>query len=117
MTAESKTLAYQELRVKLNAGTLELYDHPGLLAELRRLRTRYAAGKSSVVNPRVGGSHGDIAQAFCLAVWEHARSGVGAGEAHFVASTPWDASPGSLLHDLTAVERMGGARLSRDMRL
>ncbi|OAI56161.1 hypothetical protein AYO48_00025 [Gaiella sp. SCGC AG-212-M14] len=117
MTAESKTLAYQELRARLNAGTLELYDHPGLLAELRRLRTRYAAGKSSVVNPRVGGSHGDIAQAFCLAVWEHDRSGVGAGEAHFVASTPWDASPGSLLHDLTAAERMGATPLSRDMRL
>jgi hypothetical protein len=40
--------------------------------ELRRLRTRYLAGHAAVVNPRVGGSHGDMAQALALAVMEQA---------------------------------------------
>ncbi len=70
MTASSKTLIYQELRERISQGTLELYEHPGLLSELRRLRTRYAAGRSAVVNPRVGGSHGDLAQALALGVWQ-----------------------------------------------
>jgi hypothetical protein len=54
--------------IRLNLGGLELYRAPGLEAELRRLRSRYTAGQASVVNPRVGGSHGDIAQALALAV-------------------------------------------------
>ncbi len=70
MTAASKTAAFGELRARLNAGTLDLYQHPDLLAELGRLRTRYSAGAASVVNPRVGGSHGDLAQAASLAVHE-----------------------------------------------
>ncbi len=56
---------------------LELYEEPDLVAELRRLRTRYAAGRASVENPRVGGSHGDIAQALALAVYELDRHGGG----------------------------------------
>lgn len=70
MTAQSKTAAYQQLRARLNAGELELYEEGQLLAELRRLRTRYAAGRSQVEIPRVGGSHGDLAQALALATWE-----------------------------------------------
>ncbi len=83
MTATSKTAAFSELRARLNTQTLELYEHPDLLAELRRLRTRYTAGNASVVNPRVGGSggsHGDLAQALAIAVYE-ARHGSGAGKA------------------------------------
>jgi hypothetical protein len=70
MTATSKTDAYVELRARLNLGQLELYRHPELLAELRRLRSKFTAGSASVVNPRVGGSHGDIAQALAMAVLE-----------------------------------------------
>jgi hypothetical protein len=80
MTAISKTLAFGEVRARLNSGTLDLYEHPVLLAELRRLRTRYAAGSASVVNPRVGASHGDLAQALAIAVYEHDRHGVRSGE-------------------------------------
>lgn len=69
MTASSKTAAFQELRARLNMGELELYPDQQLLAELGRLRTKYAAGSSSVVNPRVGGSHGDLAQALAIAVF------------------------------------------------
>jgi hypothetical protein len=38
-----------------------------LLEELRRLRTKYTAGSSSVVNP--GSSHGDLVQALAIAVY------------------------------------------------
>jgi hypothetical protein len=80
MTATTKTAAFGELRARLNTGTLELYEAPTLVAELRRLRTRYSAGSASVVNPRVGGSHGDMAQALALAVWAHDRRGFGDGQ-------------------------------------
>ena len=71
MAAASKTAAYGEVRARLNAGSLELYNQQDLLGELRRLRTHYSAGSASVVNPRVGGSHGDLAQALALAVYSH----------------------------------------------
>jgi Terminase large subunit, T4likevirus-type, N-terminal len=51
MTATSKTLAFTELRARLAAGSLELYEQQDLLAELRRLRTRYSAGSASVREP------------------------------------------------------------------
>jgi hypothetical protein len=67
MSATSKTQAFAELRARLYNGTLELYENDDLLAELRRLRSKFTAGSASVVNPRVGGSHGDMAQALALA--------------------------------------------------
>jgi hypothetical protein len=88
MTAASKTEAFAELRARLNAGSLGLYEQPELLAELRRLRTRYTAGAASVVNPRVGGSHGDMAQALALAVFEHGSGGGPRPASLHVASGP-----------------------------
>ena len=73
MSATSKTDVFNELRARLYEKTLELPDHPDLLAELRRLQTRFRAGSAAVTNPRVGGSHGDMAQALALAVFEHRR--------------------------------------------
>jgi hypothetical protein len=75
MTAVSKSDAFAALRAELQRGALELYEEPVLLAELRRLRTRYAAGRASVDNPRSGDSHGDVAQAVALAVWHAVRGG------------------------------------------
>jgi hypothetical protein len=75
MTASSKTEAFSALRAQLQRSALELYEEPVMLAELRRLRTRYTAGRATVENPRAGDSHGDIAQALALAVWEAARGG------------------------------------------
>lgn len=69
MTASSKSLAYGELRQRLSDDQLELYRQPELLAELRRLRAQFKAGHASVVNPRAGDSHGDVAQALALGVW------------------------------------------------
>ncbi|HEY2940446.1 MAG TPA: hypothetical protein VGJ27_11585 [Gaiellaceae bacterium] len=79
MTAASKTAAFKALRARLYLDGLELYDEPQLLAELRRLRTKYTAGQAAVVNPRSGGSHGDIAQALALAVLEHDQHGMHVG--------------------------------------
>jgi hypothetical protein len=82
MTAPTKTIAFGFLRGRLNEGSIELYEHPGLLRELRSARARYAAGRSSVVLPRVGGSHGDLAQALALSVYEHDRRGLGGRRGH-----------------------------------
>ena len=85
MTEASKSASCSELRARLNAEELELYEEPTLLAELRRLRTRYLAGRAAVKNPRSGDSHGDVAQALALAVWGQRRwrsdlgGGAGAG--------------------------------------
>ena len=75
MTATSKTNAFVELRARINTRALELYPDPELLAELRRLRTKYAGGSAGVINPRVDGSHGDRAQALALAVFEQTGGG------------------------------------------
>jgi hypothetical protein len=53
-------------------------------------QTRYAAGVSTVVNPRVGGSHGDLAQALALACYELARFGRSSPEEGRI---DWDALP------------------------
>jgi hypothetical protein len=80
MTAASKTDVFTALRAQLNLGALELYPEQTLLGELRRLRTKYSAGRSSVVNPQGGGGHGDLAQALALSVWAHTRYGLGSAE-------------------------------------
>lgn len=71
MSAGSKTAIFGELKARLYDGTLEIFADPDLVAELRRLRTKFSAGSASIVNPRVGGSHGDMAQALAMAVYEH----------------------------------------------
>jgi hypothetical protein len=77
MSAATKTGAYGELRSLIYQGELELPDHPELIQELRRLRSRYTAGSASVVNPRVGGSHGDMAQALAISLYGRALEGGG----------------------------------------
>jgi hypothetical protein len=86
MTAPRKDAAFGFLRGRLNEGSIELYEHPDLVRELRSVRTRYAAGRSSVVLPRVGGSHGDLAQALAISVLEHDKHGLGGGPAYVVQS-------------------------------
>jgi hypothetical protein len=83
MTAPTKDSAFGFLRARLNEGSLELPEHPLLVRELRAIRTRYAAGRSSVVLPRLHGSHCDLAQALALAVYEHDRRGVGPSSGSF----------------------------------
>ena len=70
MTATSKTAIYSTLKAKLYAGELELYRHEPLLAELSRIEAHYTAGSASIRIPRVGRSHGDLAQALALGVHE-----------------------------------------------
>jgi hypothetical protein len=116
MSAASKTEVYAELRARLHTGALELYEHEGLLQELRRLRTRYTAGSASVVNPRVGGSHGDLAQALAMAV--HAQAGSGGNlQGGFVPADPRDVERGTLAEMYFGDERAGLPRLTPGMRL
>jgi len=70
LSATSKSLAFAELRARVNAETIELPDHPDLLADLRGLRSRFAAGRADVVTPRTARGHSDVAVALALAVWE-----------------------------------------------
>jgi hypothetical protein len=88
-TAASRTEILQALRARVYARTLELYDPDGvpLLAELRRLRTRYRAGSSAVEIVRQGDSHGDVALAVAAASWQHDRYGFGSSVARFRAPT------------------------------
>lgn len=73
MSATTKTAIFAELRARLYSGQLEVYDQPDLVAEMRRLRTKFTAGQAAVINPRVGGSHGDRVQALAMAV--HSQRG------------------------------------------
>jgi hypothetical protein len=70
MTPQTKTAIFQGLRLSLYNDSQPLPDHPDLINELRRLRTKYTAGSAAVMNPRGAGSHGDMAQALALAVHE-----------------------------------------------
>jgi phage terminase large subunit-like protein len=117
MDARSKTGVFQELRARLNMRSLSLYEHPALLQELRRLRSRYSAGSASVVNPRVGGSHGDIACALAMAVQGH--HGVNADlHAAFHKSPPLHLGAEFDSPDqLSWTANPNDSRLSRDMSL
>ena len=84
MTPSSKTEIFQTLRLRLYDGSLVLPDQPALIGELRRLRTKFTAGSAAVTNPRVGGGHGDMAQALALAVSELSST---VDVSHFAKST------------------------------
>jgi hypothetical protein len=71
MSATTKTDVFGELRARLYDRSLGLPNYPPLVAEVRRLQTRFRSGSAGVVNPRVGSSHGDMVQALALAVFEH----------------------------------------------
>src|SRR5262249_33440496 len=51
-------------------------DHPELIAELLRVRTRFRGGAAAIELPRVASSHGDLAIALAAAVQELDASGV-----------------------------------------
>ena len=88
LTAESKSLAFSELRGRVYDGGLELYPHEDLLRELRGLRAQFKAGRSSVVTPRTSRGHSDMAVALALAVYEQARNGQPASLPFIGTSTP-----------------------------
>jgi hypothetical protein len=75
MSATSKTDIFLELRAQIYEGLISLPHVRSLLDELGRLQTKFRAGSAAVTNPRVGGSHGDMAQALALAVYEQRRGG------------------------------------------
>jgi hypothetical protein len=76
LTAESKSLAFTELRARIYSAGVELYPHQQLLSELRQLRKQFKANRSSVETPRTSRGHSDIAVALAIATWLHDRSGI-----------------------------------------
>jgi hypothetical protein len=89
LSAETKSLAFSELRSRIYSGSIELPDHAELLAELRALRAQFRAGRASVVTPRTARGHSDLSVALALGVWKHDRHGVRPGSpdgAHFGAA-------------------------------
>ncbi len=75
LSAETKSLAFAELRHRIHSGILEIYDDPRLVSDLRRLRTQRLAGKANVATPRSSGGHCDVAVALALGVWRSAQRG------------------------------------------
>jgi hypothetical protein len=67
MTASSKSAIYGALKARIYDGSLELYRHEPLLAELKRLEANFQAGQANVRIRRLGSSHGDLVQAVALA--------------------------------------------------
>jgi hypothetical protein len=112
MTAASKTAAFSALRARFNLEGLELYEEPQLLAELRRVTTKYTAGQAAVRVARVGDSHGDMAQALALAVFEHDRSGMALAPAVPAEPRERDERDRSPLADLDRVFGDGSGRRS-----
>ncbi len=64
----SKSEAFQAVRARIATHRIELPSDEHLLTELRRVRTRYRAGSSSIEIPRAGDSHGDVVMALAAGV-------------------------------------------------
>lgn len=85
-----RLLAWRNLRARVNLGRIVLPDDRQLVTELLRIRTTADGG--SIVKPRVGDSHGDLADATVAAVASLDRSGASSGAA--LASTAGIDDPG-----------------------
>src|SRR5581483_3503570 len=68
LTTQSKAEMFSGVRARLAAGSLELYDEPLLVSELKRLRSTFRGGSRQVETPRLQGTHCDTAIALGLAV-------------------------------------------------
>jgi hypothetical protein len=80
LTTVSKVEMFSNLKARLTAGSIELYDEPTLLAELKRLRSTFRGGSRQIETPRLQGTHCDTAIALALAVQHIDRDRVpGAG--------------------------------------
>jgi hypothetical protein len=72
-----RLLAWRNLRARINLGRIVLPDDRQLVTELLRIRT--SADGSSIVKPRVGDSHCDLADALVGAVASLDRAGASSG--------------------------------------
>jgi hypothetical protein len=118
LSAESKSLAFAELKARIIDQSIELPDDPDLLSELRGLRTQYRAGHSTVTTPRTSRGHSDLAVALALGVWESRHVGTSHLHADFIPDDDrpvWMEAERSL--DRLRWSVTGRDRLSRNMRL
>jgi hypothetical protein len=72
LTGPKQTEAFVSLRARLQDGSLAMWDDAATLEELRRVRA--GSNTESIVLPRFGASHCDIASALSLAVHEYRES-------------------------------------------
>ena len=75
-TGRLTTEAFQALRARIVANTIELPQDETLLTELSKLRTRMRAGSQTVSAPRTTTSHMDTALALAAAVYRLETKGV-----------------------------------------
>lgn len=68
LTTGSKVEMFAGIRARLANGSLELFEDPTLIAELKRLRSSFRGGSRQVETPRLQGTHCDTAVALGLAV-------------------------------------------------
>lgn len=68
LTMSSKLAMFISVKARLLSGTLELYEHETLVAELKRLRSQFRGGSRQVETPRLQGTHCDTAIGLGLAV-------------------------------------------------
>ena len=68
LTGPTQTAAFTSTRTRVMDGSLQLWNQPQLVEELRRVRAR---DSETIVLPRFGGSHCDVASALALATFEH----------------------------------------------
>lgn len=86
ITSASKPRMFGALKTALHQGTLELYRHPLLLAELARIEAHLAPGGTVQIRiARIGASHGDLASALAMLVDELAGGGTTGEYTSFVA--------------------------------
>jgi hypothetical protein len=62
-----QTAAFTSTRTRIGDGSLRLWNDAQLIEELRRVRAR---DTETIMLPRFGGSHCDVASALALATWE-----------------------------------------------
>ncbi len=96
-TPHSKSAMFADLRQRIYENKLELFDHPELLAELRRIETVTTPGSANIRIRRLGSSHGDLATALALGC-SRFRDDVGPGYKRgdgFARRAPGDVRPGS----------------------
>lgn len=103
--ATGKVEVWTTARALILEGRVFTPNVPGLLAQLKLVRSKPTAGGGlSIEQPRRAGSHGDLAAAFALALW--------AANAHPAFDYAYTPAP-DYRHDLTGRHRAPGLRVDR----
>lgn len=105
LTMGSKLEMFLAVKARLLNGTLELYEHETLVAELKRLRSQFRGGSRQVETPRLGGTHCDSAIALALAVQFIDRDGAPGTALPFMVTHDEPLVPSADFAPIKALER------------